>query len=78
MMDRPKTGFGVPMKSWLTNELKEMTNEYLTATALKKHNLFNIEILKRLWSDMQNGKEENYLKIWHLLSFQMWYEKWMK
>ncbi|MEZ5034142.1 MAG: asparagine synthase-related protein, partial [Chitinophagaceae bacterium] len=64
--------------SWLTNELKDVADTYLCESSLQKHNLFNKKIVDQLWSDLKNDKLDNYLKIWHLLSFQMWYEKWMK
>ncbi|HQV07031.1 MAG TPA: asparagine synthase-related protein, partial [Chitinophagaceae bacterium] len=78
IMERPKMGFGIPLKSWLTNELKDVADTYLCESSLQKHNLFNKKIVDQLWPDLKNDKLDNYLKIWHLLSFQMWYEKWMK
>lgn len=77
IMERPKMGFGIPVESWLANELKELVIEYLGASSLRKHQLFNEEEVKKLCDDFFNGRKEKYLKIWYLLMFQMWYEKWM-
>jgi asparagine synthase (glutamine-hydrolysing) len=77
IMERPKMGFGIPVESWLGNELKDLVQEYLGEEKLKAHNLFNAAYVKKLTEEFFSGRTEKYLKIWHLLMFQMWYEKWM-
>lgn len=76
MMDRPKMGFGIPVESWMANELKELVQEYLSEKNLD-HGLFNVNEVKTLVADFFNGRTEKHLKIWYLLMFQMWYKKWM-
>jgi len=78
IMERPKMGFGIPVESWLANELKDLVQEYLGASSLKQHQLFNEAEVKKLCDDFFSGRKEKYLKVWYLLMFQMWYEKWMK
>lgn len=77
MMDRPKMGFGIPMNEWLQQDLKPMVTDYLSDTELAKHNLFSKEVVNKLLQDFYGGRTELYLRIWHLLAFQMWYRKWM-
>jgi len=77
IMERPKMGFGIPVESWLAHELKDLVQEYLGTDSLEKHQLFNKEEVRTLCNDFFNGRKEKYLKIWYLLMFQMWYEKWM-
>ena len=78
VMERPKMGFAIPVEKWLQAELKEMVEEYLSASRLKEHQLFNIKEVQKLLTEFQNGRTERYLKIWYLLMFQMWYDKWMR
>ncbi|MBK0401720.1 asparagine synthase (glutamine-hydrolyzing) [Adhaeribacter sp. BT258] len=78
IMERPKMGFGIPLASWLRKELRELVNNYLSESKLSEHGLFNIAVVKQIVFDFYNGMNENHLKIWHLLMFQMWYEKWME
>jgi asparagine synthase (glutamine-hydrolysing) len=75
MMERPKMGFGIPVESWLGNELKELVIEYLGESNLK-HDLFNTGEVKKLVADFYSGHTEKHLKIWYLLMFQMWYHNW--
>jgi asparagine synthase (glutamine-hydrolysing) len=76
-MERPKMGFGIPIESWLQNELKELVQENLSEAALKKHGLFNSTEVKKLTDQLFNGRPENHLKVWYLLQFQMWYQRWV-
>ena len=77
MMERPKMGFGIPIESWLGNELKDLVQEHLSEKSLEKHGLFNITEVQKILTDFFNGRKEKHLKIWYLLMFQMWYQKWM-
>ena len=77
MIERPKMGFAIPVETWLTHELKGLVLEYLSESKLKAHGLFDITEVKKLTNEFFNGRTEKHLKIWYLLMFQMWYEKWI-
>ena len=77
IMERPKMGFGIPIENWLSNELKNLVDEYLSEQNLKAHGLFNIEVVRKIVSDFLSGRKEKHLKVWYLLMFQMWYKRWM-
>ncbi len=78
LMDRPKMPFIAPLKVWFKNELKEKMQHYLSETKLKESGLFNIAPVQKLSKEYLQGKQVNYQKIWNLLVFQLWYERWMK
>jgi asparagine synthase (glutamine-hydrolysing) len=77
IMERPKMGFGIPIEKWLTYELKELVEEYLSEKSLKSHGLFNVQAVRKTVNDFFNGRKEKHLKVWYLLMFQMWYKQWM-
>lgn len=77
LMDRPKSGFAIPIEAWLLNELKPFVNEYLDEQFIIKQNIFNNYEIQRIRDSFYNGKTESGQKIWYLLMFQMWYDKWM-
>jgi asparagine synthase (glutamine-hydrolysing) len=77
MMERPKMGFAIPIKNWLSNQLLEHVETYLSETVIKNQGLFNWEVVEKLKKDFLGGKKEYDQKIWYLLMFQMWYKKWM-
>ena len=77
MMDRPKQGFGVPLTEWFRDELKEYFMIYLDERRIEKEGLFNSKEVVRLRDSYLSGNRENVQKLWFLLMFEMWYEKWM-
>ena len=77
LMDRPKTGFAIPIEHWLSNELKEQVIFYLNDQKIVEQGVFKLEYVKQIKNNFFNGKKEYAVKIWTLLMFQMWYEKWM-
>lgn len=77
IMERPKMGFGIPIEDWLTKELKDLVQDYLSEESLKAHGLFKAQAVKDTVTDFFSGRKEKYLKVWYLLMFQMWYRQWM-
>jgi asparagine synthase (glutamine-hydrolysing) len=77
MMDRKKMGFSIPISKLLSSDLKDLLYSYLDDSMLRKHGLFNIQYVNKMLQEFIGGKEGHYLKLWHILIFQMWYEKWV-
>jgi len=77
MMDRPKRGFGIPVKTWLCGDLKIVVDYYLSEDFIRKQNLFNPQKLLYIKNSFYHGKMEWTDKIWNILMFQMWYDKWI-
>jgi asparagine synthase (glutamine-hydrolysing) len=78
MMDRPKMGFAIPIENWLMTDLKDKVFYYLDKRKIEDQNIFESQVIQKLKSDFYSGKKEYANKIWYILMFQMWYEKWMK
>lgn len=76
-MERPKMGFAIPVQDWLGRELRPLVEEYLSPAALQQHGLFQPEAVQQLTREFFSGRIEKYLRVWHLLMFQMWYARWM-
>jgi asparagine synthase (glutamine-hydrolysing) len=77
MMDRPKMGFGIPISAWLQNDLKPFVDQYFDEGFIEKQNIFNNDVIQRIKKSFYHGKIERAEKIWYLLMFQMWYDKWI-
>ncbi|HET9826683.1 MAG TPA: asparagine synthase (glutamine-hydrolyzing), partial [Chitinophagaceae bacterium] len=76
LMQRPKMGFGIPVETWMKNELRPLVEEAVSEKHLS-HGLFNFAEVKKLVNDFFGGRSEKYLKVWYLFMFQLWYQKWM-
>ena len=76
LMDRPKMGFGVPMQSWLKADLKPLLLHYLDDNRLIRENILDYRVVSRLRDSYLKNKNENAHKLWLILVFEMWYERW--
>ena len=77
MMDRPKMGFGIPVANWLQNDLKPFVDRYFEEQFIVKQGIFNNAEIQRIRQSFYQGKTEKAEKIWYLLMFQMWFDKWI-
>jgi len=77
MMDRRKQGFGVPITQWFKDELKEYLMVYLSSSRLDKEGVFNTSEIVGLRDKYLSGDNEGADRLWRILMFQMWYERWM-
>lgn len=72
--ERKKHGFGMPINRWLRRELSYLVEQYLDPVKCKQQGIFNHEYVQGLKKAFKNSKT-NDSRIWTLLVFQMWYEK---
>ncbi|CAA6826698.1 MAG: Asparagine synthetase [glutamine-hydrolyzing] (EC, partial [uncultured Sulfurovum sp.] len=77
MMDRPKMGFSPPITEWFRDELKSYFLHYLSYERLEKEGLFNPHEVIRLRDEYLLGKNVSVHRLWFILMFEMWYERWM-
>lgn len=73
---RAKKGFGVPMAKWLKGPLKEMMQDLLNADRIGREGFFNSGEIQRLMDDHLSGRVDNRMKLWTLMAFELWYERW--
>ena len=76
MMDRPKMGFAIPIEDWLKNELRDQVDHFLSQANIEHDGIFKWSEIQQLKNAFYQGKKEFGVKIWYLLCFQMWKEKW--
>ena len=77
LMDRPKMGFAIPIADWLQKELKDLVHDYINEQKIQDQGLFEWTEIKGVLDAFYGGKKEYDMKLWYVLMFQMWYEKWM-
>jgi asparagine synthase (glutamine-hydrolysing) len=69
---RPKAGFGAPVRSWLVGELSPMVDELLSPAAVAERGLFRPDEVQRLIAANRSGSEDNALRLWALLTLELW------
>jgi asparagine synthase (glutamine-hydrolysing) len=78
LVDRPKHGFTVPMATWLRGPLKDLLLTMTSSDALTAHGLFREDVVARHTREHLSGKRDHTKKLWSLLMFQMWYDRYLK
>jgi asparagine synthase (glutamine-hydrolysing) len=77
LMDRPKKPFIAPLTVWFKDELSNLLKYYLAPAQLAKTGLFNEEPIVQLRDRYLRGEQIQFQKLWQLLSFQLWYDRWI-
>ena len=77
LIDRPKMGFGIPLDQWLRGPLRHWATDLLDPDRLTRQGLFNPEPVNRQLRDHLAGRRDNQYRLWNMLMFQAWYERWM-
>jgi asparagine synthase (glutamine-hydrolysing) len=78
LWNRPKTGFQAPIFEIFKNYWMELSEKYLSEEFVKKQGIFDYNYIKQLKDKWELGGYVNPDKLWILVAFQMWYEKWLK
>lgn len=78
LMDRPKMGFSIPIEKWLQGDLKPVVQHYLDRRSIQEQGVFDADYVKNLIDRFYKGDLNLGRKVWYILMFQMWYEKWGK
>lgn len=74
LMERPKWGFGLPIRIWLAKELRPFLENYLSESRLKKVAFLNTKGVLQLKKRYLMGEDQLYNKLWLVIMFLQWYE----
>lgn len=69
---RPKTGFGVPIRHWLRNELRPMVQELLSEKVISERGLFNPVGVNQLLEQHEGGRIDAAYPIMALMCVELW------
>jgi len=72
LVDRPKKGFSVPIRSWLRGPLKEWAGDLLSPERLAKECYFEPEPVAKAFHSHFTGEIDNSHLLWPILMFETW------
>lgn len=76
LVERPKTGFGIPLETWFRQDLREMLMDYLSFERIKKEGIFNPVEVERYVREHLSGEANHQHRLWLLLVWELWKEAW--
>ena len=79
LLDRPKKGFGVPLRKWVRTVLKPEIDRVSEKSKIEKQGIFDYEGLCRLKeTQAHSGKRVYAHLLWGFYVFQVWYEQYIE
>jgi asparagine synthase (glutamine-hydrolysing) len=72
LVTRPKTGFGVPLDSWLRGPLRDWAEGLLSRPRLEEEGFFAPAPVRRAWKEHLSGRRNHQHRLWAVLMFQAW------
>ena len=72
LIERPKTGFGVPIDAWLRGELKDWSESLLSEQALRQSSMFDVAKVRNAWAQHLAGASNLQHPLWCVLMYQAW------
>ena len=70
--DRPKWGFAVPMKEWLTGKLSYLIDDYLSDAKIEEGGILDNKTVQLYINKFRGGESFRYHRIWLLIILQKW------
>lgn len=73
--ERPKEGFVLPIFDWMVDKLRDYSFDVLSKEKVNSHRFFNQDAVQQILKDFHAGKKSNAAKVWNLMMFQVWWER---
>tara|TARA_B100001057_G_C22512301_1_gene818406 strand:- start:235 stop:786 length:552 start_codon:yes stop_codon:yes gene_type:complete len=74
-INRPKSGFSIPIGDWLRTSLKKWAIEIISDFNNSNHGYISEAVVKKFWNDHINNIINNEKILWNIIIFQLWYKK---
>lgn len=74
LIERPKTGFAVPLDSWLRGPMKPWAEALLEEKRLVQEGYLNPAPIRAAWKEHVSGRRNHAQSLWIILMFQLWLE----
>ena len=74
LIDRPKTGFALPLAEWLRGPLRDWAESLLAPSAL--HPALAAAPIRAAWAEHLAGTRNHQHRLWCVLMVQAWAKRW--
>jgi len=74
LIERPKSGFGIPIDRWLRGPLREWAESLLEKPVLSRSGMLDGQMVRKAWRRYIRGSTDLEYHMWNVLMFQSWFE----
>jgi asparagine synthase (glutamine-hydrolysing) len=78
LIERPKMGFSMPVADWLRGPLRDWAEALLSPERLAREGFLNSKVVRWAWGQLLRGNSAQQNRVWLVLMFQSWLEKYNK
>lgn len=72
VMRRAKTGFGGPVRSWITGPMRQMVGDVVGSRSFRERGLFDLSEVQRLIGDTAAGRRDGAYLILAIILVELW------
>lgn len=77
LIEQSKSGFGVPIDTWLRGPLRQWAEALLDESRLRRESYFRLEPIRQAWQLHLSGARNRQHRQWAILMFQARQERWL-
>jgi asparagine synthase (glutamine-hydrolysing) len=77
VLRQKKASFGAPVDYWLANDLREMVDDLLDETRIRRRGFFCPDTVSRWVREHRAGSRDWSMQIWQLLTLELWNQAFM-
>ncbi len=74
IVDRPKAGFRVPLRTWFRGDLRDMARDSLLSPRSFVADVMDRRGIELLLDDHDRGRRNEEIRLWTLLSLNVWHD----
>ena len=75
LFDRPKQGFGLPLRHYLTFILKKEIDDLIDSISSDLKSIIDQNKIKYMWASYLKGSDTHTTGVWNVIIFILWWNK---